>query len=145
MATYIKTILPSGKGLWLEKLTTKQYRAVNERVANRLGDGVTQLQFTNKMAHEILLASLRGVTAEPIPQEFAEDGEMDIDKMLDTLPETAWIMPTYEDLITEGPRNLDNLLDDAADYAVAEGVAGTETLGGVGAFRGKRKREFGAR
>jgi hypothetical protein len=152
MATYVKTILPSGKGLWLEKLTTKQYRAVSERVMQRVGDNVTGMAFTDKLSHELLLASLRGVTAEIIPVVMTQPSEAeikaglepdwDIDAMLASVPEHGWIRPTYEDLITDGPRSLDNLLDDAGDYSVAKSVAGMETLGGAGAYRGKRKREF---
>lgn len=148
MATFIKAVLPSGRGICLEKLTTKQYRAVNERVAAKLGDAVTGLQMSNRMAHELLLASFRGVTAESLPVQMMADGsDVDIDKMLDSVPEGSWIKPTFEDLIIiDGPKSLDSLLEDPSDYIAAEMIAGSETVGGANqqgsAFRGKRKREF---
>lgn len=147
MATFIKAVLPSGRGIWLEKLNTKQYRAVNERVATRLTGDVTPLQFTGQMARQLLLASLRGVTNEVIPVQMTDDGsDVDIDKMLNSVPETAWIRVTHEQLITEGPLELETLLDDPSDYMVAEQIASSETYGGANAqgsaLRGKRKREF---
>lgn len=146
MATFIKAVLPSGRGIWLEKLTTKQYRAVNERVASRLGGDATPLQMTNRMARELLLSSLRGITKDVIPIQMTDDGkDVDIDKMLDGTPADAWLCPTFEQLITEGPLELDTLLEDPADYMTAEMIAGTETMGTGGqgsALRGKRKREF---
>ena len=144
MATFIKTILPSNKGLWLEKLNTRQYRAVAERVTKKLGDTATAAQVSTLMAHEMLLASIRGVTAKPIDEIKTADGnDTDIDAMLASVHENDWLRPTFEQLITEGPLSLDELLCDASDYLVAEQLATTETLSSSnGGFRGKVKREF---
>lgn len=143
MATFIKTVLPSGKGLWLEKLSTRQYRVVSERVAAKVGDGVSAFQYTGKLSHELLLASLRGVTHRPIDEKLAEDGTLDVDSMLDGLKEEDWLKPTYENLITEGPLCLDSLLEDPADYLAASDIATGENLrSATGGLRGKIKREF---
>lgn len=157
MATFIKAVLPSGRGICLEKLTTRQYRVVSERVASKMGDGSTPMQMTNRLSHEMLLASLRGITAEILPVQMTEvteeqakagvQSDIDIDKMLGDVPETSWIRPTFEDLIIiDGPRSLDILLEDPSDYLVAESLAASETFGGqTSALRGKIKREYVAR
>lgn len=147
MATFIKTVLPSGRGACFEKLTTKQYRAVSERVAAKLGDGASSTQLTSRLSHEMLLASFRAVTKGVLPIKLieAKDGlppELDVDAMLDGVPEHDWVNATFEQLITEGPLALENLLDDPADYLVAEQVVVQETLGSAGGLRGKAKREF---
>lgn len=146
MATYVKAVLPSGRGLWLEKLTTRQYRAVTERVASRLGENATGAQVSSRLGHEMLLQAFRGVTASVLPVQMTagEAPEMDIDAMLAAADD--WVRPTYEELIiTDGSRSLETLLEDPADYLVAEDIATNETLGGrSGAMRGKVRREFGA-
>ncbi|SRR6266542_3879536 len=155
MANYIKTVLPSGRGLCLEKLTTRQYRAVAERVASRTGDDSTPASMTTRLGHEILLAAFRAVTADVLPLLLCKDdegndipGDFDVDAMLGTVPDSGWIKPTFEELIIlDGSRSLETLLDDPSDYLVASHVATSETLGGgqAGAFRGKVRREYGAR
>lgn len=145
MATFIKSVLPSGRGIWLEKLTTREYRVVSERVAAKVGDGVSAMQYTSKLSHELLLASLRGITSRPIPEVYAEDGQWDVDKMLDNLKDEDWIKPTYENLVVEGPLSLDALLDEPSDYLAATDLAASETLRGAnGNLRGKIKREYAA-
>jgi hypothetical protein len=149
MAVYIKSVLPSGRGIWLEKLTTRQYRSVTERVATRTAADATPMSMTNRLANEMLLASFRGITVEPLPiimTEATKDlpADIDVDAMLAAVPETSWIKPTFEDLIIkDGEKSLETLLDDPSDYIAAEGIAASETLGGQsGALRGKIKREF---
>lgn len=143
MATFIKAVLPSGRGLWLEKLDTRQYRAVNKRVAMKLGDGATSFQMSDCLGHEMLLASLRGVTEATIPVVLDKDEQPDIDAMLATVAEDKfWTKPTFENLITEGPLELESLFSEPTDYLVATQLAVGETLGGGGAFQGKIKREF---
>lgn len=147
MATFMKAVLPSGRGVCLEKLTTKQYRAVSARVASKLGDAVTPAEMSSKLSHEMLLASLRAVTKDVIPVQMTEakDGlppDQDIDAMLDSVAEQDWIRPTFEQLVTEGPLSLDDLLDDPADYLTAEQIVTQETFRPGGGLRGKVKREF---
>lgn len=146
MATYIKTILPSGHGLWLEKLSTRQYRAVVERVTSKLGESSTAASISTRLASEMLLAALRGVTHAVVPVVMNEVGDdLDVDKMLESLQESDWVRPTYENLITEGPLNINELLSDPGDYMVAEGLVHDETMGGrASALKGKVKREYGA-
>lgn len=143
MATFVKTVLPSGRGLWLEKLTTRRYRAVVERVASRLPDESKGAIVATRLGFELLLASFRGVTPEILPVVMTADGsDIDVDAMLTNA--TAWITPTFEELIiTDGTRSLEVLLDDPADYLTAEGLATNELGGGqASGLRGKVKREF---
>ncbi len=144
MATFIKAVLPSGRGLWLEKLSTRQYRAVNSRVATKLGDGSTQMARSEMLGHEMLLASFRGITAHVIPVVLDKEDQPDVDAMLASVAEDKhWLKPTFENLITEGPLELTSLLDDPSDYMTAQNIAVGETFGGgAGAFAGKIKREF---
>lgn len=147
MATFMKAVLPSGRGIHLEKLNTRQYRAVAERVSSKLGDTATAVQMTERLSHEMLLGSLRGVTKSIIPVKMREatadlPADVDIDAMLDGVPEGEWLRPTYENLVTEGPLSLEALLDEPADYLAATQIVATETLSGVGGLRGKVKREF---
>lgn len=143
MVTF-KSVLPSGRAIHLEKLTTRQYRAVSERVVARMGDQVNALQMTNRLSHEMLLASLRGITAAPVEMKLNEKGDdVDFDASIDSIPEGAWLRPTFEQLVTEGDLSLDALLDEPADYLAAAALATGEILGGGGsALRGKVKREF---
>lgn len=143
MATFIKAVLPSGRGLWLEKLDTRQYRAVNRRVATKLGSEATGFQMSDALGHEMLLASLRGVTEQPIPTILGKDGEADIDAMLESVADDKfWLKPTFEQLVTEGPLEIETLFGEPTDYLVATQLSVGETLGGGGAFQGKVKREF---
>lgn len=154
MATYIKAVLPSGRGIWLEKLTTKQYRAASARVASRIGEDVTPALMADRLGHEMLLAAFRGVTVDilplvPLKNEKGEDvpNQFDVDAMLSSVNDGEWIKPTWEELVIDGgSRSLEVLLEDPADYLTAQGLASNESLGGgqAAGLRGKVRREYGA-
>lgn len=150
MATFMKAVLPSGRGICLEKLSTRQYRAVSDRVASKLGDAASSAQMTSRLSHEMLLASFRAITKDVIPVKMTEatgelPADVDVDAMLDGVAEADWVRPTFEQLVTEGPLSLETLLDEPADYLVATQVVASETLGAVSTLRGKVKREFAER
>lgn len=128
MATFIESVLPSGKGIRVEKLSTKQYRLAQNRVVERFGEG-SSTKLSMSLVHEMLLCAFRGITASPLEWVEKKDGTPDVDKMLEAVPAHAWITPTYEDLIImDGPRSLEALLDDASDYSAATNLVQTATF-----------------
>ena len=109
MSTYIESVLPSGRGIRLEKLTTKQFRQVLIKTADRSAV---------ELSHQLLLVALRAFT-QPLEWQFSDEKktQVDVDKMLSTLPEEQWVKFTYEQLIAND--YIDDLLSEPTDYTAA--------------------------
>ena len=126
MAEFYEALLPSGRAIRIERLYTRDYREAMKRAGAR--GASSQFNYQADLAHEILLASLRALTAAPAELQFkqAEDGAapgakgpLDIDATLDKVPPAAWVPCTYEALVTKGPASLYEQLKDVGDYEAA--------------------------
>lgn len=166
MATYTETILPSGRGIRIQKLDTKQFRAVNDRAIVKVG-GIDSPLFKTALPHELLMTALKAITREPVQVKTkkvmvkasddteAELEEIDVDAMCDSIfdplkaadpsipPTTgtvSWFYPTHFDLVAiDSPTNLETLLADPRDYMVAMNLVQDITFPGKPGALGKAR------
>lgn len=128
MADFAETLLPSGRAIRIERLSIKDYRAAKRRAGDK--DAKTGVTYQEDLGHELLLSSMRGITAEPVklvmvtPEATSErpepKPEMDFDKTLEAVPEATYLPCTYQSLITAGPTSLAKMFnDDVSDYEAA--------------------------
>lgn len=111
MAVFAESVLPSGRGIRLEKLNTRQFKAAQSRANS--ADSMS-------LASELLVTSLRGITAYVLEWKEDENHNIDVDAMLRDLPPEQWIQPTYEELVVkDGSRSMETLLEDPTDYMAA--------------------------
>lgn len=120
---YVETLLPSGRGIRIERLRTKQYRDANKRATEAASGNVAA--YGDALAHELLLTSLRALTPAPVPLVFEKDQEgndtteVDLDATLDAVPAAAWQPQSYQGLITAGATELNEVLGEIVDYTGA--------------------------
>lgn len=133
MTDILESILPSGRGIRVERIRTGAFRAANKRAA-QLG-ATTGMAFGNDINHELLLASLVGTTMAPLAiifrkdEQGAETTSIDLDATLEAVSPQAWTPHNYQALITSGPTALDEVLADPADYQAAVGLVGQAVMG----------------
>lgn len=123
MADFYESILPSGRAIRIERLFTKEYREAQRRAGAKAVQG-QPFNFNADLAHELLLSSLRGLTAAKVDLVFKQkaDGEakeLDVDATLDAVPPAAWSPMTYESLVSKGETSIYMVLKDVADYEAA--------------------------
>lgn len=135
MATYYEAVLPSGRCVRFEALSTRKKLEVERRVTEVKGDDITDAVYT-------LATALRAYTA---PQKLVfvqaekrvgdavrlvDTPEVDVDRTIEAVPETAWVKTTYEELVTEGPTNLLEIFDKLPDFrALRTAVANASGFG----------------
>lgn len=119
-----ETILPSGRGLRVEKVTPKVFMSVMERIGMKTKATASSISVGIKSQEEIMRTVVRAITLQPIPeQKKTEDGAevMDFDATLDYAKENRlWTPVTYESMLVDGATEFWSLFDDLRDYNAAQ-------------------------
>lgn len=150
--TLYRALLPSGRGVRFRRLTTRDYLAINQRVAAKVGDKKDPGGgLARTMAPiEIVATALEAITLEPLRWAFraapeiaaeaeadsvldahaarvapAAPPEVDVDAMLDQADaEKRWTPVTYAEVMKrEGPTSFDELFAELADFEAMVALA----------------------
>lgn len=136
-----EAVLPSGRCVRWEKVTTKIFLTAQDRANEKVGDS-SKAKFGAMLTKELILECLRFVTA-PLPFPTAADGSLDVDAMLDGAAEKGlWQPVTYMGLITsDSPHCFETLFEELPDFlAITELVqGGLDMEGKRSALRGKTR------
>jgi hypothetical protein len=144
--TLYRGLLPSGRGVRFRKLTTRDFLAINQRVASKVGDrkdpggGIARTM----APIEIVATAIESITLGPLawaygpaaePAAEADDSgsvldahvgpagagaprQLDVDAMLDAADAgKGWTPVSYAEVMRrEGPLSFDELFGDLADF-----------------------------
>jgi hypothetical protein len=135
----LEAVLPSGRCVRWEKVTTKLFLAAQDRASEKAGD--SKSKFGTALAKELVLECLRYVT-NPLPFPPSDDGSVDVDAMLDKATEqNQWQPTTHMAMITaDGPHCFEIIFADLADFlTITELVQDGLSMGRRDAVRGKTR------
>jgi hypothetical protein len=120
MADIYESVLPSGRGIRFNKLRTKDYLAIQERVAMKLSglpEAVATARHTMLFMREIICTCVTAVTEKPLAWKEDADGSPDVDAMLNKV---KWDTVAYTDLVSaDGWKSFDKLFDELDDFHAA--------------------------
>jgi hypothetical protein len=150
--TLFRALLPSGRGVRFRRLTTRDFLAINQRVAAKVGDKKDPGGgLARTMAPiEIVATSIESITLEALPWTFcaadapaveADDSDsvldvhaarvapasrqVDVDAMLDAADAgKRWTSVSYAEVMKrEGPTSFDELFGELADFEAMVALA----------------------
>ncbi len=124
--TFYETVLPSGRAVRLDPLTTRKSLEIERTVAAIKGDGVTgaiQQAASVLKAYTPTPVALKFVRREAVKdgQKVLEDTDVvDLDATLEAVPAGAWKPTVYADLVTEGPGHVLEVFSQVPDWNALE-------------------------